>query len=146
MTRIVREMAVARDADAAWRLVGDPDRYDDVLVGISRWEPTGEGRYWVRMQVGSVATGSEIEVVVDPAAHRVAWHSVRGTQHAAVMDVLDDGPGRCRVRLEVSFGLAGLFGPLATQAARPIVARNLVASLETARHLVEHELDDEAGS
>ena len=41
MSRIVRSIAVARDADTAWRLVGDLDRYDDVLVGITRWEPPG---------------------------------------------------------------------------------------------------------
>ena len=143
MTRIVREIAVARDAEVAWRLVGDLGHYDDVLVGITRWEPSGEGRYWVLMQVGSIATGGEVEVTVDPDERRVAWQSVRGTRHSATMEVLDDGPGACRIRLEVTFELVGLFGPLVTRAARPIVVRNLVASLETARHLIEHELDGE---
>lgn len=64
-------------------------------------------------------------------------------RHEAVMDVLADGPGRCRIRLEVAFDLVGMFGALVTRAARPIVVRNLVASLETARHLVEHELHRE---
>ena len=143
MTRIVREIAVARDAEVAWRLVGDLDRYDDVLVGITRWEPSGEGRYWVLMQVGSIATGGEVEVVVDAVARRVSWRSVRGTKHEAVMEVVADEPGRSRIRLEVAFELVGVFGPLVTRAARPIVVRNLVASLETARHLVEHELGQE---
>ena len=143
MSRIVRSIAVARDADTAWRLVGDLDRYDDVLVGITRWEPAGEDRYWVLMQVGSVATGGEVEVTVDAAAHRVAWEAARGTRHGAELEVLDDGPGHCRIRLEVSYGLTGMFGPLVTRAARPIVARNLVASLESMRHIIEYELDGE---
>ena len=142
MTRIVREVAVHRDADTAWRLVGDLGRYDEVLVGITRWEPLGDDRYWVLMQVGSIATGGEVEVTVDPAGRRVSWRSVRGTRHSAVLEVLGDGPDRCRLRLEVTFRLVGAFGPLVTRAARPIVARNLVASLETARHLVEHEVPD----
>lgn len=142
MTEIVREVEVARDASAAWRLVGDLSRYDEVLVGITRWEPTGEDRYWVLMQVGSISTGGEVEVTVDDAARQVAWHSLRGTRHDAVLEVLDDGSDRCRIRLRVRFELAGPVGPLVTRATRPIVARNLVASLETARHLVEHELDE----
>jgi len=141
MTTITREIAVARDAATAWRVVGDIARYDEVLVGITRWEPTEAGTYWVLMQVGSIATGGEVEVVVEDDARRVSWQSVRGTRHDAVWDVVDDGPGRCRVRLRVRYELVGLVGPLVTRAARPIVVRNLVASLETARHLIEHELD-----
>lgn len=141
MTEVVREVRVARDAAVAWQLIGDPSRYDAVLVGITRWEPTGDDRYWVLMQVGSISTGGEVEVTVDDAARKVAWHSLRGTRHDAVIEVLDDGPERCRIRLQVRFELAGPVGPLVTRATRPIVARNLVATLETARHLVEHELD-----
>lgn len=141
MTRIVREIEVARGADAAWRVVGDLDRFDEVLVGITRWEPSGDGRYWVLMQVGSIATGGEVEVAVDDDAHTVSWRSVRGTRHEAGLRVIGDGPDRCRIRMEVDFRLVGVLAPLATRAARPIVVRNLLASLETARHLVEHELD-----
>ena len=141
MTRIVREVAVARDAVTAWRLIGDLSRYDGVLVGITRWEPRGPDRYWVLMQVGSIATGGEVAVHVDHTARQVTWQSVRGTRHDAVLDVLDDGPGRSRIRLQVRYRLDGPLGPLVTRASRPIVVRNLVASLETARHVVEHELD-----
>lgn len=141
MTRIVREIEVGRAADAAWQLVGDLDRYDEVLVGITRWEPSGDGRYWVLMQVGSIATGGEVEVDVDDDGRTVSWRSVRGTRHEARLQVVDDGPDRCRIRLEVDFRLVGLLAPIATRAARPIVVRNLLASLETARHLVEHQLD-----
>lgn len=141
MTTITREIRVARDADTTWRVVGDIDHFDEVLVGITRWEPTGDGTYWVLMQVGSVAAGGEVAVDVDPDAKRVTWRSVRGTRHDAVWEVVEDGPDRCRIRLQVRFQLVGWVGPLVTRAARPIVARNLVASLETARHLVEHELD-----
>lgn len=145
MTTITREIAVARDADAAWRVVGDIDRFDEVLVGITRWEPTDDGTYWVLMQVGSIATGGEVQVDVDPDLRRVGWQSVRGTRHDAVWEVVEDGPDRCRIRLRVRYQLVGLVGPLVTRAARPIVVRNLVASLETARHLVEHELDAPGG-
>ena len=74
-------------------------------------------RHWVLMRVGSISTGGEVEVTVDPAARRVAWQSVRGTRHGAVMEVVDDGPDRCRIRLEVSFRLVGMFGPIAARAA-----------------------------
>lgn len=144
MTRLRREIAVRRDAATAWRLVGDPSRYDDVLVGVTRWEPSGPDRYWVLMRVGAVATGGEVEVSLDAAARRVRWHAVRGTRTDAVLDVVDDGPGHCRIRLDVHYGLEGPLGPLASRAMRPMVGRALVASLETARHLVEHELSDDA--
>lgn len=140
MSRIVREIAVDRDAATAWRLVGDLSRYDEVLVGIARWEPLGEDRYWVLMQVGSVSSGGEVAVTVDDRARRVAWQSIRGTRHEAVLEVIEEGPGRCRIRLQVTFELVGPLGPLVMRATRPIIARNLVASLETARHVVEHEL------
>lgn len=142
MTTIVRTIEVARDADAAWRVVGDLDRYDEMLVGITRWAPAGEGRYWVLMQVGSIATGGEVEVTVDDATRTVSWHTVRGQPHEARLEVRPDGADRCRLRLQVDYRVVGVLAPLATRAARPIVVRNLLATLETARHLVEHELGD----
>lgn len=147
MRRVTRSIDVRRDAATAWRLVGDPSRYEDVLVGVTRWQHLGGDRYAVLMQVGAVATGGQVVVTVDDDQRRIRWETVRGTGHTATLQVTATGPDRSRLTFELVFDLVGLAAPLTEWLAAPMVERNLVASLETARHLLEHvpEVLDEAG-
>ena len=77
----------------------------------------------------------------DPDAHRVAWRSRSGIWHEVVLAVTDDGAAACRLTMDVRFRLTGLGAIAVERLAAPIVRRNLVATLESLRHLVEHELE-----
>lgn len=146
MRRVLEAIDVARDADAAWQLVGDLSRYDEFVVGTTHWERLSEGRYAIRMQVGAIAAGGEIAVTVDADRRRVHWETVRGTGHTANLQVGETGPDSCRITFELMFDLAGAVAPLTERLATPLVERNLVASLETARHQLEHGPRADRGS
>lgn len=145
MRRLGKLIEVRRDADVAWQLVGDLSRYDEFVVGTTHWEHVTDDRYTIRMQVGAIAAGGEIEVTIEDAERLVHWTTVRGTGHTARVQVVEAGPGRCRVTFELAFDLAGIAAPLTEQLAAPLVERNLVASLETARHLLEYPSDASGG-
>ena len=150
MTRISESVDVRCDADTAWQLVGDLSRYDEFVVGTTHWQHVADDRYTIRMHVGAITAGGEVEVSVDPAQRLVHWHVVRGTAHTARLQVHETAPGRCRVTFELTFGLAGLVAPITERLAAPLVGRNLVASLETLRHRLEYPADapgpdDDAG-
>lgn len=141
MKRIVRAIDVGRSAADAWRLVSDLSRYDEVIVGVRRWEPAGDDRYWILMQVGAVPTGGEVRVTVNHDAHEVAWTSLRGTRHDARLKVDETSDDTCRVVFELHFDLVGPAASLTELLAGPIVRRSLEASLESARHLIEFDMD-----
>jgi carbon monoxide dehydrogenase subunit G len=141
MKQIVRTIGVGRSAADAWRLVSDLSRYDEVIVGVRRWEPAGDGRYWILMQVGAVPTGGEVRVTVDHDAHEVEWTSLRGTRHDARLKVDGISHDTCRIVFELRFDLVGLAAPLTELLAGPILRRNLEASLESARHLIEFDME-----
>jgi len=141
MKRITSAIEVARDADQAWRLVSDLSRYDEVMVGTAQWEPLGEDRYRVMIRVGAVPTGGEVAVTVDDDAHEVRWQSIRGTGHQARLRVQPLPDDRSRLVFELTFALAGPAAALTELVAGPIVRRNLEASLESARHLIEFDMD-----
>lgn len=138
MRKIAKSIDVRRDADTAWQLVGDLSRYDEFVVGTTHWERVGEGRWTIRMQVGAIAAGGEIDVTVDDADRLVHWTTVRGTGHTARLRVDETAPGRCRVTFSLDFGLVGLAATVTEWLASSLVERNLVATLETLRHLLEY--------
>jgi uncharacterized membrane protein len=141
MKRITSVIEVDRDADRAWRLVSDLSRYDEVMVGTAKWEPLGGDRYRVMIQVGAVPTGGEVTVTVDHEAREVGWEAVRGTGHQARLRVQPLPDDRSRLVFELTFALAGPAAALTELVAGPIVRRNLEASLESARHLIEFDMD-----
>lgn len=141
MKQIVRAIEVGRSAAAAWRLLSDLSRFDEVIVGVRRWEPAGDDRYWILMQVGAVPTGGEVRVTVDHDAHEVRWQSLRGTRHEARLKVDEVTDDTCRIVFELQFELVGPAAPLTELLAGPILRRNVEASLESARHLIEFDMN-----
>lgn len=141
MSRISTSVDVRCDADTAWRVAGDLSRYDEFVVGTTHWQHVADDRYTIRMHVGAITAGGEVEVSTDPTRRQVQWHVVRGTAHTAWLQVQETEPGQCRVTFELAFGLAGLVAPITERLAAPLVRRNLVASLETLRHRLEYPED-----
>ena len=139
-----QSIEIARPPEDVWRLVGDLTQYDRFLFGTTQWQPSGDDRYWIHMQVGSVPVGGEVAVSVDDEDMVVAWETLRGTEHRARLWVDPLADRVSLLSIEVVFRLLGPFATLVEWTAGPIIRRNLVASMETARHLVEHDVPRDA--
>ena len=81
-----RSRIVSAPRDVVWNVVRDPSRYEEIL-GFGTWQPrdehaTGVGaRYRIRLPVGSIVLGGEVEIVECDDHQEMAWHSVTGVDH-----------------------------------------------------------------
>lgn len=99
MPTIRKEMPVAAGIDSVWaafRDVGAVHRLAPGFVTDCRMEEDGAARI---VTFGNGMVAREVIVDVDDAARRLAYAVVGGrlTHHNASFEVIDDGPGRCRV-------------------------------------------------
>ena len=124
MASIHKQMAVEVGSDEAWaalRLVGEPHKlFAPVLVD---GQLDGDTRT-VRFANGMVVQERILDV--DDKSRRVAYSALNGpgmTYHHASMQVLDEGPGRCRFVWITDFlppEIAGNLAPLIEQGARAL--------------------------
>ena len=124
MASIHKQMTVEVGSDEAWaafRLVGEPHKlFAPVLVD---GQLDGDTRT-VRFANGMVVQERILDV--DDKSRRVAYSAVNGpgmTYHHASMQVLDEGPGRCRFVWITDFlppDIAGNLAPLIEQGARAL--------------------------
>lgn len=99
MPTIRKEMPVAADIDSVWaafRDVGAVHRLAPGFVTDCRMEEGGAARI---VTFGNGMIAREVIVDVDDAGRRLAYAVVGGrmTHHNASFEVIDDGPGCCRV-------------------------------------------------
>jgi carbon monoxide dehydrogenase subunit G len=99
MPTIRKEMPVAAGIDSVWaafRDVGAVHRLAPGFVTDCRMEEGGAARI---VTFGNGMVAREVIVDVDDAGRRLAYAVVGGrlTHHNASFEVIDDGPGRCRV-------------------------------------------------
>jgi carbon monoxide dehydrogenase subunit G len=145
--RIAVSVEVVAPREAVWDLVSDPERYLHVIDGLTRWEVAGDrarghgARYRTLMRVGSAEVGGLVEVVEWDEPGEIAWHSITGIDQRGRWRLRERAPGRTRVELRFSYGVAGagFFGWLAEQVAAPTVRGNLRRSLAQLKRQVEHE-------
>ena len=151
--RVTVATDVAAPAAAVWEVVTDPARYLHIMDGITRWELAGGperglgARYRMLMRVGSAEIGGLVEVVEFNEPRELAWHSVTGIDQRGRWRLRETKPGRTRVELRLTYGVAGagLFGWIAERVAEPIVRGHLRRSLGQLKRQVEHdELRDAA--
>jgi hypothetical protein len=124
MASIHKQMAVEVGSDEAWaalRLVGEPHKlFAPVLVD---GQLDGDTRT-VRFANGMVLQERILDV--NDESRRVAYSAVNGpgmTYHHASMQVLDEGPGRCRFVWITDFlppDIAGNLAPLIEQGAKAL--------------------------
>ncbi|QDO95839.1 SRPBCC family protein [Ferrovibrio terrae] len=99
MPTIRKEMPIAAGIDSVWaafRDVGAVHRLAPGFVTDCRMEEGGAARI---VTFGNGMVAREVIVDVDDAGRRLAYAVVGGrlTHHNASFEVIDDGPGRCRV-------------------------------------------------
>jgi uncharacterized membrane protein len=132
---------------AIWAIVSDPARYLEFMSGVTRWEAASKktngigARYRMLILVGSAEVGGLIEVVESHEPRDLAWTSVTGIDQRGRWRLREHRPGRTRLELRLSYGVAGsgLTGWLSERLSRPIVEGHLRRSLQQLKRLVEHE-------
>ncbi|MDQ4095678.1 MAG: SRPBCC family protein [Actinomycetota bacterium] len=142
MTRTIK---IDADRKSVFKLIGDPERYPDFFVGITRWESLSRtkraaaARYRVLMKVGSIEAGGIIRVERWEEPELITWTWERGI-HQEGRWQLSEVAGGTDLTFEVGFDLSGgPVGLLVEQLAGRIVRRNMWATLLAARRLIELE-------
>jgi uncharacterized membrane protein len=138
---------VSASPEVVWEFVADPRHYLHFMSGVTRWEVAGErsqgsgARYRMLMRVGSAEVGGLIEIVEFDPCRELAWTSVTGIDQRGRWRLRPVSPGRTRVELRISYGVAGsgLLGWLAERVAAPTVSGHLRRTLEQLKRQVEHE-------
>lgn len=145
MKRVRRSIRIDADRKSVFRLIGDPDRYPEFFVGITRWESRSRAkraagaRYRVLMQVGSIEAGGVVRVERWEEPELITWTWEQGVHQEGRWELKEVGD-QTDLSFEIAFDLSGgPVGSLVEQIAGRIVARNLWATLLAARRLIELE-------
>ena len=146
--RVAAQIDVAAPPELVWTFVTDPTRTLHFMSGVTRWEVASPqrdrglgARYRTLMRVGSAEVCGLIETVEYAEPFDMAWTSVTGIDQRGRWRLRPSGPGRTRVELRLSYGVAGagITGWIAERVAAPTVRGNLRRSLLELRRQVEHE-------
>src|SRR3954466_13586641 len=144
--RVEQTISIDASPDEVWDLITDPEIYNRVLTGISRFDVEGTkqrglgARYSMRMHVGSAEVGGLVEVVEFDPPRDMAWTSVMGLDHRVRWRLREQDDGSTRVTFRLSYQSPGtLLGTIADYVSAPIVGNNLSESLERLKAEIEGE-------
>lgn len=122
------------------------DKLAPLLVGFSKFQPVGDKRaevgaqYEVFLDVGTIHVGGRVVLTDFAPTGRIAWKSLRGTQHNFTL-ILEGIGERTLVTATMEYQFAGgLLARLSERIGSQIIQRNLCASLEKIRHHLEFEV------
>lgn len=139
--RIDRTRVIDAPVSAVWDAVSDPSRYPEIL-GLGDWEPRGEqltgvgARYRLRLPLGSIVLGGEVEVVECDDKCELAWNSVTGVDQRGRWRLRPTPDGGTKVTLRLSYQApGGILGLMADYVAAVYVRRMLDRALDG---VVEH--------
>jgi hypothetical protein len=125
------------------KIATDPDVVFPIIGGFGRFEyiepnDNGTEEWDLYLDVGTIHVGGRV-VVEQPSERVLIWHSLRGTQHQARIEVAQ-AAGGATVSMTVAVELAGGFlaGWLTTVLAEGILGRHIEAGLQQLRHRIEY--------
>jgi uncharacterized membrane protein len=142
--RVERQLVVAADRDAVWKVVSDPGCYPSFMPNLERWETITEGpakvgsRYTVHWKIGSAPIGGIVEVVEFDKDRDLAWISITGVTLRGRFRLRNAGTDGTRVTFRLAYqSPGGLLGLIADRIAARQVGRTLDETLKQLRDLVE---------
>src|SRR3954471_1448209 len=144
--RVEQTISIDASPNEVWDLITDPEIYNRVLTGISRFDVEGDkqrglgARYSMRMHVGSAEVGGLVEIVEFDAPRDMAWTSVMGLDHRVRWRLREQDDGSTKVTFRLSYQSPGtILGTIADYVSSPIVDTNLRESLERLKAEIEGE-------
>jgi uncharacterized membrane protein len=142
--RIQEKRTIHVSRQQVWDWVADPDNYPEFFDGVSRWEVLGDqksgcgARWAIRLQVGAVPVGGNVEVVEFDEPGDLAWNSVTGVTMRGRWRLRERTPGQTEVALRLAYQApGGLMGLIADRVASPLVSRSLKRSLKNLQMILE---------
>jgi uncharacterized membrane protein len=142
--RVERQLVVAADRDAVWKVVSDPGCYPSFMPNLERWETITEGpaqvgsRYTVHWRIGSAPIGGIVEVVEFDKDRDLAWIGITGVTLRGRFRLRNAGTDGTRVTFRLAYqSPGGLLGLIADRIAARQVGRTLDDTLKQLRALVE---------
>lgn len=142
---VTESIMVRRPGPEVVGAFSDLDNLAPLLVGFSKFQPTGSKRaevgaeYEVFLDVGTIHVGGRVVLTDFAPTGRIAWKSVRGTRHNFTL-VLEGIGDRTQVTTTMEYEFAGgMLARLSERIGSKIIQRNLCASLEKIRHHLEFE-------
>ncbi|HEX3545270.1 MAG TPA: SRPBCC family protein [Mycobacterium sp.] len=142
--RVQRQCVIDADRDTVWKVVSNPECYPEFIASLERWETVTEGlagkgaRYTVHWRVGSVPIGGVIEVVEFDPPRELSWIGITGVSQRGRFRLRKTNDGRTTVTFRLAYESAGnLLGLIADRVAARQVGRNIQATLNNLRRLVE---------
>src|SRR3954451_14825993 len=146
--RVEQTISIDASPDEVWDLITDPETYNTILTGITRFDVEGTkqrglgARYAMRMHVGSAHVGGLIEVVEYDAPRDMAWTSITGLDQRGRWRLREQDDGTTKVTFRLSYQSPGtLLGTIADYVSSPRVDNNLRESLERLKAEIEGEDD-----
>src|SRR3954449_13105614 len=144
--RVEQTISIDASPDEVWDLITDPEIYNRVLTGISRFDVEGNkqrglgARYSMRMHVGSAQVGGLIEVVEFDTPRDMAWTNITGLDHRGRWRLREQEDGTTKVTFRLSYQSPGtLLGTIADYVSSPMVDNNLRESLVRLKAEIEGE-------
>lgn len=144
MRKLSSEIDIARPPSEVFAILEDVGRYCDFFIGLSQWQPLGEGpmaegsRYRVVLDVGSAHVGGTIRILRYEPGRLIAWESESGLSQSGSWR-LSETPDGTHLVLTVGFELGG--GPvgwLVERMAGQVVSRDLRATCLAVRRRLEY--------
>jgi uncharacterized membrane protein len=141
--RVEQSIEIAAPRERIWELVSEPKRYSEFMSG-STWKPVeGEptsgprARFWLTVEAGSTDLGGVIEVVEWEPPHVLAWTNVSGIDNRGRWILRDRGDAT-EVTMRFSYQVpGGILALIASRLSAPILRRDVRASLEALKDVIE---------
>jgi len=129
----------------AWEEVSNPAHYAQLIHGVTRWDKLRDGhhghlggRYAMRMRVGSVEVGGEVEIVEYAPGCDIAWTGVTGIAQRGRWRIREIEPGVTAITVRIAYqSPGGLTGLIADGISSRQVRANLRATLAAIRERCE---------
>lgn len=142
MGTVTRSVLVRRSVEEVAKEATNPGVVLPIIGGFGRFEfivanPDGSQEWDLFLDLRTVQVGGRV-LVEPPAPNRLAWRSLRGKSHHAVLDVVP-GEGGAELNFSITVAFVGaVTGRLTGYLAEGILARHIEAGLQQLRHHLEY--------
>jgi uncharacterized membrane protein len=140
---IEESIEVGAPRQEVWKLVSQPQRYEEFMFG-THWAPVnGEpvsgprARFQMTIEVRSIDLGGLVEVVEWDPPHEFTWTSITGIDQRGRW-ILRDCPAGTMATIRASYQVpGGVLALVASRLSKPLIRRDLKRSLGALKDVLE---------
>ena len=140
---IEESIEIAAPREEVWKLVSQPEHYEEFMFG-SHWAPVpGEAttgpraRFHMSIEVRSIDLGGVVELVEWDPPHELTWTSSTGIDQRGRW-ILRDCPTGTKATIRASYQVpGGVLALVASRLSKPLIRRDLRRSVAALKETVE---------